>query len=668
MTISIDFSSPIIRIKGLETKYDFVGASNSFIRVVGDYLPARIIQQFHFWLGLNKGGIVIDGYKWIYKSQLNLRTEAVVGFTEYQVRKANNFLLGEGILIRQQLHREHYGAKHACAAYNRQYYYRLDYEALRKFLVRQIKKLRLQISFVKPPKTELVAHPLLDGTLETEVDQPTATNTETVGFVKAANQIREPHQSVSRMSPNTTDTTFKTDRSNSPSVSPPNSKASAREKHLQRELAQPSSSQTQKQEQADSLDPRSKPINPKPIPFTRVVARPPCVEQKVNRGKVVRKPVLDEVEADAEAALAPDSSARAAVREDVGADSCTSLPVETNVAPQKPPSKRRKTPKGTKPSFDPRLAPWTSLEQFRSFYRALIASPYVRRMAKNLEALVNRIVNELRQGVPHPFWDDFIAGRPIGSSTRQEWQMPDGSPHPDFIEYLAEKLIRGNNTQTREIAISEALRIAKDPETARFFWKECKVSLVNAKARTERARALGVSNPVTPTWTHERVEPTVEEAAAASMEIKGINQQTTRAIEAASNPQAQLAGRTTSIPPGTEKAEVESVEPTAADPWSDEEPQQNPQKRMSIRETIAQQRGGIDRIPKIIQPKKASRRHRARPPKLDLKDLNLDEINRALTDPVLNADLTPQLMQSHYELITDEFGRIRSVKRRLADE
>ena len=190
-------------------------------------------------------------------------------------------------------------------------------------------------------------------------------------------------------------------------------------------------------------------------------------------------------------------------------------------------------------------------------------------MAKNLEALVNRIVNELKQGVPHPFWDDFIAGREIGSSTRQEWQMSDGSPHPDFIEYLAEKLIKGNNTQTREIAIAEALRIAKDPETARFFWKECKTSLVNAKARTERDRALGVLSPVTPTWTHERVEPTIDEAAAASMEIKGINQQTTKAIfEAYSNPQAQLEGNSQrkSIAPDSKPAVSSAI--TTADPWA----------------------------------------------------------------------------------------------------
>ena len=148
MSISIDFNSPVIRILGLETKYDFAGASNSFIRVFADYLPARIVQQFHFWLQLKKGGFVIDGEKWIYKSQLALRTEAIAGFSEYKVRKAISFLVANQILIREQLHREHRGAKKASISYNRQYYYRIDYHALTRFIKRQIKKLRLQIQTV----------------------------------------------------------------------------------------------------------------------------------------------------------------------------------------------------------------------------------------------------------------------------------------------------------------------------------------------------------------------------------------------------------------------------------------------------------------------------------------------------------------------------------------
>ena len=379
--------------------------------------------------------------------------------------------------------------------------------------------------------------------------------------MNTTNQVCDLHEPDLRMSQNNTDTIFfKIKHSNTLPPIPQNQEEKfAREQSQQNELIKSPDSQTKKQELlVDSSDACFHSINPKPTPFTDIVAKPPRVEQKIKK----RKLVPTEGKAKTFVNLVEESTDQALVPEDVGTDINTSTPSDLSVPPEK--NGRHKTRKGTKPNVDFGLAPWKNLEQFRKFYRALIASAYVRRMAKNLEALVNRIVNELKEGVPHPFWDDFIAGREIGSSTRQEWQMPDGSPHPDFIEYLAEKLIKGNNTQTREIAISEALRIAKDPEQARFFWKECKVTLINAKARTERDRALGVLSPVTPTWTHERVEPSIEEAAAASMEIKEINQQTITAISAASNSQAQLEGRQESIVPGTEKAEATAT--ATADP------------------------------------------------------------------------------------------------------
>ena len=88
MTLSIDFNSPVIIIPGYESKYDFAGASNSLVRIFDDYLEARIVQQFHFWLWLKKGGVILRGFKWIYKALIKLMNEAIVGFSEYQVRKA----------------------------------------------------------------------------------------------------------------------------------------------------------------------------------------------------------------------------------------------------------------------------------------------------------------------------------------------------------------------------------------------------------------------------------------------------------------------------------------------------------------------------------------------------------------------------------------------------
>lgn len=92
-----------------------------------------------------------------------------------------------------------------------------------------------------------------------------------------------------------------------------------------------------------------------------------------------------------------------------------------------------------------------------------------------------------------------------------------------FIEYLAEKLIKGNNSQTREQAIANALNIVSSPKQAIFFWKECKISLGNALDEAERHRALGVRALPTPLWTKERPEPTLEEAATAGEKIQQIN-------------------------------------------------------------------------------------------------------------------------------------------------
>ncbi|MEL6579124.1 MAG: hypothetical protein AAFQ14_05200 [Cyanobacteria bacterium J06621_12] len=658
MTISINFNAPVIRIPGFESKYDFAGVSNSLVRIFDGYLEARILQQFHFWLWLKRGGVIIFGFKWIYKALVKLMNEAIVGFSSYQIRKAITSLVKKEILVREQLHREHYGAINACIAYNRQYYYRINYSVLVQFIETKINSTNIPVEFP----------------WHLQAEAELAQNTETKGFANTANQIYDTCQPDLRVSPNNTDITFKNHSSDTPPLTPPGGIIEG-EQTQDSDFSQPSS-HSEEQVQGNPSPPCQKNSNSQPIPFTQVIARPPGVEQKVNKKVRLKQHVVRQASVPSEVEVEPEvevqnqtsavvtNSAVDAQTERYTSDVSTPPPSSTNSALQKRPSQRRKTPKGTKPSFEGGLAPWKSLEQFRKFYRALIASPYVRRLAKNLEALVNRIVTELKQGVPHPFWDDFIAGREIGSSTRQEWQMSDGSPHPDFIEYLAEKLIKGNNTQTREIAIAEALRIAKDPETARFFWKECKVSLVNAKAQTERDRALGVSHPVTPTWTHERVEPTIEEAAAASMEIKGINQQTTMAISAASSSTPQLPGdgKPKSIPPDRQPAEASAI--TTADPWLDDQPQ----RKKSIREIYAELHGGMDKIPSILQPKKVRGRRTDSSSKLDLNNLDIAQINKALADPVLNADLTPQIMRSDYRIITDDFGRITGVEPPLDEE
>ncbi|MGB5631879.1 MAG: hypothetical protein WBM86_03745, partial [Waterburya sp.] len=48
--------------------------------------------------------------------------------------------------------------------------------------------------------------------------------------------------------------------------------------------------------------------------------------------------------------------------------------------------------------------------------------------------------------------------------------------------------------------------------------------------------------------------------------------------------------------------------------------------------------------------------------KTHLNQMSVDEINELLKDPISRTELTPQLFNSNYELITDYLGQIIGVK------
>ena len=50
-------------------------------------------------------------------------------------------------------------------------------------------------------------------------------------------------------------------------------------------------------------------------------------------------------------------------------------------------------------------------------------------------------------------------------------------------------------------------------------------------------------------------------------------------------------------------------------------------------------------------------------PKTSIAQMSVAEINDYLRDPILRKQITPGLMRSDYELITDELGQIIAVKR-----
>ncbi|MEM7757521.1 MAG: hypothetical protein AAF298_05255 [Cyanobacteria bacterium P01_A01_bin.40] len=91
-----------------------------------------------------------------------------------------------------------------------------------------------------------------------------------------------------------------------------------------------------------------------------------------------------------------------------------------------------------------------------------------------------------------------------------------------FIEYLTEKRRARNNNKSDEQIRNEVFSLEK-PRQAKAFWGEFKRSVVNVSEQVECDRALGFSNPNTPIWTREKIEPSIEEATEAGQKITGAN-------------------------------------------------------------------------------------------------------------------------------------------------
>ena len=443
----ITFGEPVLKIEGLEARFDVIPVSNSLAVLIGDRDTATIVQQLYHWTEQGYGE-VIDGVRWFYKSIDEWIKEVFPTFTPWKLGKMMKQLSDRGIIRREKLFTKHQmqnGDRFWWQPKNQTYYYSLNTDKLQE---------------------------LAD-------NYKTAETPETSVFVKTQILSNEEINNTKDFdcAKNNTDITSKennsTDKSHPhlPCVSKVKKEKNSQEKNFDNR-------QVVQEEQVNSFDSAV-------IESDTNIGQ---VEQKTNQYKDTNKTNVQET-----------------------------VQVEAAVP-------KLKTPKGTKPNRKRRNeAPWKSEGQFKRFYRALIQALPIVANARSAPGLAQVIIRQLRSGIPHTYWDDFAAGLPIGASTKPEWEIEPGVPYPMFIEYLTEKIIKGNNTQTTEQARNEVFRILSQPRQAKAFWGQFKRSVVNVSEQVERDRALGVSSPNTPVWSRERIEPSVEEAAAAGKRLWRAN-------------------------------------------------------------------------------------------------------------------------------------------------
>ena len=123
----ITFDSSVLKVEGLEVKFDVVPVSNSLVAVLGSSEEALIVQLIHTWIREGQG-VDLDGERWFSKSIKDWIAEAFPTTSTWKMRGYINSLVEKGVLERKQLYKQHHG--HNYAPKNRTYYYRLDYERL----------------------------------------------------------------------------------------------------------------------------------------------------------------------------------------------------------------------------------------------------------------------------------------------------------------------------------------------------------------------------------------------------------------------------------------------------------------------------------------------------------------------------------------------------------
>ncbi|MEO1467381.1 MAG: hypothetical protein AAFR89_14425, partial [Cyanobacteria bacterium J06633_1] len=203
--------------------------------------------------------------------------------------------------------------------------------------------------------------------------------------------------------------------------------------------------------------------------------------------------------------------------------------------------------------------------------------------------------------------------------------------------------------QSSEQARNEVFRILSQPRQASAFWGQFKRSVVNVSQQVERDRALGVSNPHTPVWTRERIEPSIEEAAAAGDKIRSVNGTIQAAIEAARN--LQLEGKNCSLPQSHDLP-VSDPDPTT-DPWveGDCEASRRHREKPNLKEMLAQRKikGFVRAMPQVSKSEAAAEaraescasKQQQMNRKTHISQMSLAEINELLTDPIIRKELTP---------------------------
>ncbi len=641
----VTFDSPVLKVKGLEARFDVIPVSNSLAILIGSRDLASIVHQLNYW-EFKGYGEVIDGVRWFYKSIKEWIEEVFPTFSPWKLSKMMKELVERGIIRRKKLFTKHQiqqGSRFWWQPKNQTYYYSLVKEKIQELADNYSQE---NVCTEKTPETpenpvsiktqKLSNH----NSPDTKFSDCAKFNTENTSTENSSREVT--HPTLPSVGESSEDVIQEKDSLDTSELSKTSEKTKVTLANL--EVVE---------KETSSAD----------------------VDNKINQNKDTG---LNDISVVSEV-----SAKQTAVSKTDNSRSGGSLQKRARPKPKtvKKPKQKRE-----------RKNPWKSEEQFKEFYRALIQALPITDNAPSPHGLAQTIIRQLRCGVPHSYWDDFEAGLPIGWTDKPEWEIEPGEPYPMFVEYLTEKLRAGNNTKSDEQTRNEVFRILDKPRQAKAYWGQFKRSVVNVAETVERDRALGVSNPATPVWTRERVEPSIEEAAVAGEKIMAINNTAPTAITGTTNRVLETTDNHFLENHHENRKHLVSIESSTPDPWTDDRETEerradeirektsnssSEKPQPSMREMLAERlgdrnlKGFVKEMPKVSQQEaredweaeiEAINRQKLNQ-KTYINRMSVKEINQLLVDPVMRKELTPQIIENNkFEIVTDNLGEVLFVR------
>ncbi|MEG4107698.1 hypothetical protein [Microcoleus sp. S13_C5] len=153
--------------------------------------------------------------------------------------------------------------------------------------------------------------------------------------------------------------------------------------------------------------------------------------------------------------------------------------------------------------------PWNSQEQLHNFQRALEAYALEHNLGfGNPSGWAFKIIDSMTKGLTSTFWDEFIAGIPLGESqkVKRDWEIEPEVPYPAFEEERIQYYV--HKGEPLEAAVSKARADLRNPVLGKDLWEGFLRKCDRLADDALKAKLQGVDTPYLPSSFNEKPQIT----------------------------------------------------------------------------------------------------------------------------------------------------------------